>query len=199
MGYCSTVLNIICVNSNNYLGRGNEYVARLRAGVARHLGADYTFHVLTERDIPGTVQGWWAKLAMFQPGRFSGRCLYFDLDTVICGPLDDIASVDGPMHGIEDFYRPGRFASGVMSWTAEDYSHVWTQFERAGFPQFDPNGDQGWIETMVPDAKLWQREIPGQIVSFKADCLNGVPENARVIAFHGLPRPHTLRDIMAHW
>jgi len=190
------MLNVIVVNHGNYLGRGDDYVNRLRAGIHRHLLHPYKFHVIT--DVPD-VTGWWAKLAMFQPGRFEGRCLFFDLDTIITGSLDHMSRYDGPFAMLQDFYHPELLASGAMMWTAGEADHIWTKWDEAGRPAFHQRGDGGWIETMMPNAARLQTLFPRQFVSFKAHCAEGIPPNARAVCFHGLPRPHVLSDLMAHW
>jgi hypothetical protein len=190
------MLNVVCVNQNNYLGRGDEYVSKLRDGIERNLTAHHRFHIIENVD---GAEGWWAKLAMFQPGRFRGRCLYFDLDTIIVGSLDDLAGYDGDFAGISDFYHPDLLQSGVMAWEACKADHIWTKWHDAGRPQFHPRGDGGWIGTMMPNAERLQDKFPGQLVSFKAHCSRGIPPNARAVCFHGLPRPHQIADLMAHW
>lgn len=181
----SKPLNVICVNAGNYLGMGDEYVRRLRAGVERHYRGKFNFHVLTDGP-----PSWWAKMALFEPGRFEGRCVYFDLDTVISGPLVDLLAYDGPFAGLRDVWQPGQMGSGVMSWTAGEADHIWRAWVDAGRPQDDPHGDQAFITQHMPTALRLQDLLPGQIVSFKAHCGQGVPEGARVICFHGRPRPH---------
>ena len=193
------MLNIIMVNAWNYLGRGQDYVDRLKSGVTRNLTVPHTFHVITEADIPEGVEGWWCKLVLFQPGRFKGRCLFFDLDTVIVGSLDDIAGYKGDFAQLSDLYYPERGASGVLAWDADKAAPIWTIWERAGRPQFHQYGDGGWIDSILPDCDRLQNLYPDQIVSFKAHCKNGVPEGARVVAFHGQPRPHQMYDLMQHW
>lgn len=189
------MLNVVCVNKGNYLGRGREYVEKLSEGVRRNLRQPYMFHIVT--DAPG--EGWWSKLSLFEPGRFEGRCIYFDLDTVIVGSLDHFANYPGPFAGLSDFYHPERFASGVMTWTAGECDHVYTKWVECGMPQFDPFGDGAWIGQMMPNAGRLQTLFPTQFVSFKAHCANGVPQGARAVCFHGLPRPHHLSDLMSHW
>jgi len=193
------MLNIVMMNAWNYLGRGDEYVHRLKLGITRNLSTSHTFNVMTEADVPEGVEGWWAKLAMFEPGRFKGRCLFFDLDTVIVGSLDRIAAYKGPFAMVDDWFHPERATSSVMAWDADSPNLIWEVWNRMGRPQFDPRGDGGFIESMVPGHDRLQKLFPGQLVSFKADCMNGIPEGARVVAFHGLPRPHTLHDLMKHW
>jgi hypothetical protein len=193
------MLTIVMVNANNYLGRGEEYVARLKAGVSRNLTIPHTFRVLNEDDSPPGVDGWWTKISIFQPGRFHGRCLFIDLDTVIVGSLDDIADYRGDFAMVRDWYHPQFKTSSLMAWDARKADHIHASWHNAGRPMFHPRGDGGFIEAVVPDAECLQDRYPGQLVSFKASCGQGVPEGARVVAFHGLPRPHHLNDIMRHW
>jgi hypothetical protein len=193
------MLNIICVNHNNYLGRGDDYVRRLARGVSKHLSQNFAFHVIAENDIPNGIEGWWAKIAVFQPGRFTGRCLFFDLDTVITGNIDFLAEYDGEFAGISDFYHPQLCQSAIMAWDADKAGDIWTRWHSIGMPQHHIRGDQGWIEAMRPSAERLQDLYPGKIVSFKAHCLDGVPEGASVVCFHGIPRPHHLADLMEHW
>lgn len=180
------------MNAGNYLGRGDEYVRRLRGGIERNLLKPHTFHVLTEGD------GWWSKIHLFEPGRFEGRCIYFDLDTVIVNSIDHFASYRGPFAGLSDFYHTELFASGVMTWTAGEADHVFTNWVSAGKPD-RPRGDGEWIGEQMPEAKRLQALFPGQFVSFKAHCAQGIPMGARAVCFHGLPRPHHLSDIMRNW
>ena len=180
-------LNVICVSTGNYLGRGEDYVSHLLSGVAKHYKGEAKFHVL--RDGPAN---WWAKLQMFEPGRFpkGDRCVYFDLDTVITGDLTDLMDYDGPFAGLRDVWQPGQMGSGIMSWTAGEADHIWTKWQEAGCPMDDPRGDQAWIGQQMPMAIRLQDLLPGQLVSWKAQCADGVPESARVVFYHGQPRPH---------
>lgn len=183
-------LNVVCVNTGNYLGRGAEYVAKLKAGIERNYSGKLTFHVVTDGP-----ESWWAKLQLFQAGRFpkGERVIYFDLDTIITGDLTDLFEYDGPFAALRDVWQPGQLGSGIMTWTAGECDHVWTEWERAGCPSEDPRGDQAWITAQMPFAVRLQDIIPGQLVSWKADCggdAERIPDAARVVFFHGQPRPH---------
>lgn len=193
------MLNIVMVNAWNYLERGDEYVHKLKMGVSRNLSVPHTFHVITEADLPQGVVGWWSKIEMFRPGRFKGRCLFFDLDTVIVGSLDEITAYDGEFAMVSDWFHPDLKTSSVMAWDADKAGSIYELWERAGRPQFHLRGDGGFIESVMPGADCLQDKFPGQLVSFKASCGNGIPDGARVVAFHGLPRPHHLNDLMKHW
>lgn len=157
-----------------------------------------TFENVTNLALPDGVHGWWAKLALFKPGMFDPgeRVLYFDLDTVLVGMLDDILGYDGPFASLCDVYRPNGLQSSVLMWRAGEADFIWTLWERAGRPEVD-GGDQAWIEqavkmTSAGDLQFdrFQDLYPGQFVSYKVDCLSGPPADARVVFFHGDIKPH---------
>lgn len=180
-------LNVICVATGDYLGRGEDYVSHLLAGIAKNYKGAAKFHVLREGPA-----NWWAKMQMFEPGRFpkGERCVYFDLDTVITGDLTDLMEYDGPFAGLRDVWQPGQMGSGIMSWTSGEADHVWQAWQDAGCPTDDPRGDQAFIGQHMPMAMRLQDIVPGQLVSWKAQCRDGVPNDARVVFYHGQPRPH---------
>jgi len=179
-----------------------EYVHRLRAGVEQHLpGARF----VCLSDVPEVAthapwhgwQGWWSKMELFRPGLLTGPTLYLDLDTVIAGDLTDVAAAI-PRDGfvmLADFYRDGGLGSGVMGWHG-DWSALYHAF--AGDPQAHMNryrsgarwGDQAFIRDHLPCRPwTWQDTAPGKVVSYK---VHGRTPDARVVAFHGKPRPHEI-------
>lgn len=197
------MINVVCVHVGDYCGRGQEYVYRLFNSVPKYLASPHKLWCITDdaTKIPEwvdpieadpAVNGWWNKIALFRPGIFpeGEQVLYFDLDTIITGDLTDIAEYRGKFAMLRDFYFKGNLNSGLMSWQAGTLDHIWRTWDRCGRPEFIPGGDQHWIESVQPVADLWQEMLPGQIVSYKADCKNGIPDNARVCCFHGQPRPH---------
>lgn len=181
-------LNVILVATGNYLGRGEEYVAKLKAGIERHYKGEFNFDVITDGP-----ESWWAKMQLFEPGRFEGRCVFMDLDTVIVGDLSDLMDYDGPFAGLRDVWQPGQLGSGVMSWTAGEADHIWRRWVEAGKPTDDPRGDQAFITQEMPMAIRLQDIVPGQLASWKAHCggrADQIPADARAVYFHGQPRPH---------
>lgn len=208
-------LNIVCVQAGNYVGRGAEYVNILHDMCVRNLAEGFRgkFTCFTDdqtglhpaiiaRDLPHPgLHGWFNKIALFKPGVFDAddRILYLDLDTLITGRLDEIASYDGEFAILADFFKPthGPFSglqSGVMSWRGGFGAHIWEAFEKAGFPAGD-GGDQEFIRAVHPHADLWQSMFPGLFVSYKGTG-GSVPEKASVCCFHGEPRPH---DVTKGW
>jgi hypothetical protein len=192
-----------------------EHVHKLRAGVAKHLETPHEFICLTDTPtsdvscipLKDNWPGWWAKISLFDSSLFdAGRSiLYFDLDTVIVGSLDGLvkAAEHAPWIVLADFYRqPPRYrtisyGSGVMAFRAGAQRQIYDLFAR------NPNvrttctrGDQEWIEKTAPGATFWQEMAPNQIVSYKVHCTEGLPQNARVVAFHGKPKPW---EVDASW
>ncbi len=197
------MLNVVAVHVGDYCGRGREYVENLFDGISQNLPQPYKAWCITDDPSflpPGVTpieadagaHGWWSKIALFRPGALpqGEQCLYFDLDTIIVGGISDIAEYRGKFAALSDYYFKGNMNSGLMSWQAGALDHVWRVWDRCGRPQFDPGGDQSWIEAVQPTYDPWQEMLPGQIVSYKVDCQRGVPDKARVVCFHGRPRPH---------
>lgn len=200
-----------------------RYVRILRDSVAKWWPAHvpYKFCILTDKpeeaapfgdvlSLLGDLPGWWAKMELFSPHVTAawGNRLYFDLDTAITGPLDGFAEYAGRAFTIlRDFYRPSGYGSGVMFIPAGFGASVWAQFEAGGPNTAEPwqqvvRGDQDFLERAAPYAMLWQNVLPNQIVSFKPIPMPGaqlaaLPEGARVVCFHGHPRPHELPA--DHW
>lgn len=139
------------------------------------------------RELPKEFEGWWGKLWLFS--RLKERTLYFDLDTVIVGALDGIAECKSEFATLRDFYRPNGLQSSVMAWQG-DQSHIFESWKDAGYPRVE-GGDQAWIEAVVKDPDILQDMYPGDFVSYKANrCEAGFPRDAKVVVFHGKPRPH---------
>ena len=140
---------------------------------------------------------------MFAPD-IHGDFLYMDLDTVIVGPLDDLLAVK-KLTLLRDFYRNGvRMAEGLQSslmfLPASARPDIWRVWNAAPVQHMADNhrgGDQVFLERKwLTIADRWQDVVPGQVVSWKVDCHGGnnfqtpvVPADARVIVFHGNPRP----------
>lgn len=202
------MLHICCIRAGDHFSPA--YVIHLKDMVARNLEAGFPgrFVCFTDRpeELPETIDtsplpvnlpGWWSKLALFRDGLFpkGDRVLFFDLDTLIAGAIDKLASYDGPFAILRDFYRPNGFQSSVMAWRAGEQTEIWESFERAGCPMDNPGGDQAWIERHACKGRvrLWQTLFPDMFVSYKVSG-GTLPDKASVVVFHGLPRPHEVTD-----
>lgn len=205
-------LIVVCVNAGNYLGRGIEYVNILFDMVHRNISdkKSYEFQVFTDqkegyheaitvRDLPGNLTGWWNKLYLFKKELFDekSRILFFDLDTVIVGGLDSVISYDGEFATLRDFWRPEGLGPAIIAWKNGGRANaIWDSFERLGCPQDQPRGDQGYIESLDMKPDILQDLYPNQFVSYKTTCQFGIPKDAKVVCFHGLPRPH---EVTEYW
>ena len=206
------MLNVVCVNAGNYLGRGVEYVRVLNDMVRRNLPEGYPGKFIVFTDTPGDygseievrdlpvpgLEGWWNKLALFKHGVFEegDRVLFMDLDTLITGRLDAIADYAGDFAILSDFYRHYGLQSSIMAWRVTPKTEdIWEYWARAGYPKVS-GGDQSWIETAYlrkPD--IWQKLLPDAFVSYKVSG-GFAPDKAAVVVFHGAPRPH---GVLAGW
>lgn len=176
------------------------WVARLKAGVARHLPIERRFVCLSDVDVPcdripleHDWPGWWSKIELF---KLPGPVLYFDLDTAIVGDLTAAAEQAKwwPLITLRDFYRKDGLGSGVMAWNGEiDFLyHGFAAAPAAHMSAHRQGGDQSFIESTVNLDWIgrWQDICPGQFVSYKADGCDriGIPPVARVISLHGRPK-----------
>ena len=99
---------------------------------------------ITVRPLPADLPGWWSKLALFRDDLFpvGDRVIFFDLDTLITGRLDELAAYDGPFAILRDFYCASGMQSAVMLWAAGEQTEIWESYTEAGWPTSDPYGDQ---------------------------------------------------------
>jgi hypothetical protein len=200
------MLTVCCVQAGDYANRGPQYVEALRQGVVRGLGVDrphrfvcftdderidhYRWEIMLKPLPHPGLKGWMNKLSLFKAGVFEPgeRVLYIDLDTVIAGSIDGIASYAGQFAMLEDLVYPEQMGSGVMAWEGGFGAHIWDTYAAVAFPDVK-GGDQVWISHCVPRAQRLQDLYPGQIASFKL--ADGVlAPQSRIVCFHGRPRPH---------
>ena len=180
------MLTVVCVNVENYLGRGQEYVDKLRAMVGRNLSQPFRFECITESDKPG----WWAKCDLFEPGRFSGRVMAFDLDTVIVGSLDKLAGIKGTIN-LADWGLPKLpYGNAVMVWDAGEHEEVWTRYT----PDIPKRlrGDADWMFELGG----WPALPKGVNVSYRYHAKAGPPVGAVTVSFHGKPKCH---EVLTGW
>lgn len=204
-------LTIACVRTGTKYGP--EYVERLRAGVARHLSRPHRFVCLTDRpaDLPGIdvvdisafgLKGWWGKMALLDfASRSSDRVIFFDLDMVMCGPLDPLADVAVDFAICGSFTRaagnlkwPCRYGSCVMSFAPGFGADGWARFDRERdrwFAQAGTFGDQFVYEGLYPAATILQDILPKGFFLGYRDMTDVKPEGCAVAVFAGSSKPHT--------
>jgi hypothetical protein len=132
-----------------------------------------------------------------------GRVLNIDLDTVIMDNIDrmllrsDKFITTRRMNGVNA-------ASGAITLTDAEYGReLYEQIKEQ--PELVAAQCNGWdgrfMRKYVSGAVYWQN-IESGIYSYKLDCLEGMPDDARIINFHGRPRPHEVANLpfmRRHW
>jgi hypothetical protein len=229
-------ITILCVRFGNKYGP--EYVERLRNMIGRHLTVPYEFVCLTDDQHPiegvrsilmpdqGYAKKWWHKVHMFDPSlSLKGRILYLDLDVVISGNLDKLASF-GPNFfvGILDFNRKFHAAwqylnSSVMAWDHGTQTAVYSQFKTNPGDAMRLHGDQDWIWKVAKDRIKWWpkswiqsykweirsrdelivRDGKRQFKTVRDDVV--VPADCAITVFHGDPNPVDVQDkfVIDNW
>lgn len=186
----------------------------MQASVAKHLSLPHEFWCFTDDidDYPEPIvkkplpkaglRGWWNKIALFAPGVMpeDARVLYLDLDTVITGSLDTIATYKGDHARLAPFFRNvnAEYAgpqSGVMLWRGGSGEHIWETYVNTDYPDL-PGGDQKFLNYVQPDCDLLQDLYPGRIVSYKQNEGTEPDANVALVCFHGIPRPH---EVTSGW
>lgn len=212
------MLTVACVEWGDYLGRGVEYVDKLRRMVARNMnGLPYHFRVFTdsiERHVVGAPrgllpnearrsftrlesgqQGWWNKVQLFRPEAFDAgeRVLFLDLDVVITEHLGPLTETKGIIHLRDWGWEKNDYGSGVMVWDAGEHSEIFERFTSAVPHCF--RGDQDWLTHLGG----WDALSPMHLRSYRYHCRKGIPKGCLVVSFHGNPKPHELLDWAELW
>jgi hypothetical protein len=202
------VITVVSVEWGGYQGRAIEYIDKLKASVARHLEAQHWFCCLRldsepvrseesgERGNPSPLTphpspvfgGWFRKLEIFRPGRFTGRVLYLDLDSVIVGALDPLAYRKGAVHLKDWGWKDNVHFGGVWSFDAEQEGRrIWEAYNDSVPANF--KDDQDWLTSLG----IWGPLPPHLVRSYRYHCSqNSPPPGASVVAFHGRPKPHEM-------
>jgi hypothetical protein len=194
------------------------HVQRLKRTVAENLSIPHRFRCLTDERVDGvdTVApwsgwpGWWGKLELFE--LCDGPYLYLDLDVVVTGSLDGIVeSLDQhnlamPLNWAQSGH--GGCQSSVMVWRDCDMTRqIYDLFDPAIAywpPRNDGGklwGDQEWITTLRDDGLIRVRPLPEPwIKSYKYHVRGqGLPDDCRVVVFHGEPKPEAVRESWFQW
>ncbi len=187
-----------------------QYVHKLKEGIDKNIKKPYRFVCLTDlpeiegietRQLEFTWQGWWAKMELFKPSmRDLGDFLYIDLDTVIVDSLD-VLFKRFQNSALRDMYAKeghkdwsGRVGSGVMRLTTALRHEIWADWIKKpthNIKACGVYGDQKYLKDFFIPLPRLQDLFPKFFVSYKAGNVkdNGVPKDAGMIVFHGLPRP----------
>ena len=158
------------------------------------------------------TKGVWPKLALYVKNLHSlkGRCLFVDLDMVVLGGLDEMFDYGSGFvcTDMGDGWRPGGRLGAtkepgtcIFSFDIGKESQILEAFhkDKAGakrnfineqdFAGAYANGVDFWPEGWVLSFKRHLRQPIGKDLFFSP---KAPPANAKIIAFHGDPRPYNL-------
>lgn len=146
------------------------------------------------RPLKNRWEGWWSKIEVFSR-EYVGAVIYLDLDTALFGSLTPLFEAIEDRPASMFMRRPTRkkeqWASGVMGFF-EQRKEIYETFLR------DPmrwmrllKWDQRFISTQLRCEWVGavQDHLSG-MYSYKHHCRLSLPDDARVVCFHGKPRPH---------
>lgn len=184
-----------------------EHVQALARQVAIHTTLKYRFLCYSDTTIEGVetvplegnFEGWWAVPEVF---RNQGPTIIVGIDTVIRQNIDQLfllAQNCSPedFWMIKAFADPNKTASGIMVYNG-DWSWLWEEYKTAN-ASGKYRGEQDYT-----NAKLKERGIKPRIIqdtfkgvySWKKHCVKqGIPEDCKVILFHGKPRPFDVPEL----
>ncbi len=178
--------------------------------------AEVEIQPLPELDLPkGIPERGWRKLTVFakQFGGLEGATLFLDLDVVIVDNIDELFSVDGEFLIIKDHKRRHRLEgnSSVFRFEIGKHSDILdyfiNNFEKV---RSEVRHEQAYLSKQMHKKgilKFWQTSwmpsfkyhcAPNLLISwFKAPT---IPDNAKIIIFHGLPNPpEAIKGISGKW
>lgn len=200
------MLTVVCVLKSGG-DFDQDYVYALQDGVEKHLTIPHKFVCYTDtpiKDMPirllsEDLPGWFSKFEVFKE---IGPALYLDLDTVVTGEIDslgrDIEEAGEAFWMLEAFSPLRVWASGIMAWTG-DWNWLVTHCRR--YAGLYPT-DQECIAKALKDDGTTPRLIRRSyyhIYSYKHHCLEGLPNGANIVCFHGKPRPRDVREDWNPW
>jgi hypothetical protein len=198
---------------------GPEYVARLAAGVHRHLHRQFRFmvvHPYPEDEHLTKIPGCLARLRTFDPEWQKGnrikegdRIVCLDLDLIITGTLDPLFDRPEPFLILQgaNSTNPCPYNGSVWSVVAGYRPDVWSEFtfeKAAAVPWYAYPDDQSYFAAVLPDAAGWKAGTNGVYAFGKPGWPKGtdLPKDARLVAFPGRRDPRDfvhLPWVKQHW
>jgi hypothetical protein len=208
-------LNIWLANARKYIPQPHQIVVMTDSPKLVSVGNGIGVALL---DSTIDAPGFWAKLNMFRVGH--GKCLYLDLDNVVCGPLDELCALEpDPLIMLDDRRVPRLPNGSAILFNADECRHIWSSYAQdprsfeaiyvARGEDYSTAYDQAWIAQCCRDdtfepVPFFQDLLPHDY------CLNAVSElphaedwrDSRLIFGGGAKgKPHIMTHpaIAEHW
>lgn len=142
----------------------------------------------------GTSPSCYRRLRLMHPDAarwFGERFVSIDLDCVITADLRPLWDRSDEFVIWRDPLYPKQYCGSMLLMSAGARPQAWTQFNRgspaaarvAGFR----GSDQAWLSYCLPGEATWSRA--DGVYSYRVDCANGYPPDARVVFYHGKVKP----------
>lgn len=232
---CSMELNVVCCLWGDWFDLGGIYVEKLFSMVSRHLNIPFTFFCLTTKreavshikdiviiDMPKELEKWDRNLPKFYMYNkelpIQGKVLFFDLDSIIMGSLNDLVNSSDEFIGIKPWrsknWKKGWFLGSVLFWLADGrWSFMWDAISS------DPIGWGEKTKTLKWDGRerialmflvgnkgtYFQDIFPDHFIPFNMVQRNElfITDQTKVICFHGRNyKPHLFPEdpiVQEHW
>jgi|688.fasta_scaffold04034_33 hypothetical protein len=131
------MINVVCVlRQGGKVGYDATWVEKLKNSVSKNLTIPHRFVCLSDCEVPcdripleDDGDGFWAKIQLFKPKLFNGPVLYIDLDTVICGNIDEIINAVANEKFVMWLEFDKQIHSSAMMWWQGDYSFLWNIYK----------------------------------------------------------------------
>jgi hypothetical protein len=130
------MLNVVCVlRQGGKVGYDAAWVDKLQRGIKRNLTIPHRFVCFSDCPVnceriellPGDY-GFWSKMQLFKPGVLTGPTLYIDLDTVICGNIDQIVKRIQKKKFVMWIEADKNIHSSAFMYWQGDHSYLWDIF-----------------------------------------------------------------------
>jgi len=172
------------------------WVDKLYRGVLRNYKKDFRFVCLVDKQYQFTERIeqqklWttnWPTACQQLYGVEAERLVLLGLDTIITGSLTDIFKYRGTLAVPRDPYNPESPCNGVVLCPSRpDIAHMPAQSDMRVLDRFDKD----WLDDL----------FPGLVKSYKVHVQPEGLGDARIVYFHGEPKPHVLEDtwIRENW
>jgi len=193
------------------------WVDKLYRGVCKHLGEPFRFVCLThypQRAFLEPVEAvpflhdnrrWTCLMEAFRPDIVGERAILMGLDTIIRGPLDELAAYRGKVAMCRAVGAPQcSYNNAVMLYDAEIAQRLWLEWSA------DPTGwEKRWLICGKPSElafidgtlKAWgvvpdllETLFPGQALCYNYASSDEEMRAARVVWFFGHTKPHNMHQ-----
>lgn len=197
---------------------GKTYIERLVHGIRTHAG-DSQYKIVLFTDSNVTIKGVsvrtlnvppnlrWNLKKMFMyssEANLTTPVICLDLDCIITGSLEPFIretwNLEKYIITCAGAYRKKRLGGSVVAFKPSDKleNRLWKPIlEKQSIIEAKTKGSERAYYQMRfrrKQALLWQQIHPRYVLSYKKDCKNGLPKDARIVRFHGTPRPHEVND-----